>query len=379
MGRRPGMTAGEVLATARALVAGDKGLLAMDESNPTCNKRFARAGIAQTEEARRAYRELIVTTAGLGECISGAILYDETIRQRTRDGIPFVRALTIAGIIPGIKVDTGAKDMAGHPGEKITEGLDGLRGRLAGYKQMGARFAKWRAVIAVGDGIPSRGCIQANAHALARYAALCQEAGLVPVVEPEVLMDGAHTLQRCGEVTEDLLRAVFTQLQVQWVTLEGCNRAARRGEYSAAMEKHEHGPLDGARHDPTAKTASMTPSPQPQHRSGQPAAAALPTATRAVVQSPAAAGPPGANGTRPGGGGPGQGETAGRAVIWTSAIACCSAMTPASSPARCSSCTPASVPSPHSRRSLSPASSWSARWPGPSARAGWLTGGAGVR
>jgi fructose-bisphosphate aldolase class I len=210
-----------VVATARALVAGDKGLLAMDESNPTCNKRFAAAGIAQTEEARRAYRELIVTTAGLSESISGAILYDETIRQRTRDGTPFARALTIAGIIPGIKVDTGAKDMAGHPGEKITEGLDGLRGRLAGYQQMGARFAKWRAVIAVGDGIPSRGCIQANAHTLARYAALCQEAGLVPIVEPEVLMDGAHTLQRCAEVTEELLRAVFTQLQVQRVTLEG--------------------------------------------------------------------------------------------------------------------------------------------------------------
>jgi fructose-bisphosphate aldolase class I len=215
------MTAGDVAATARALVAGDKGLLAMDESNPTCDKRFAAAGIAQTQEARRAYRELIVTTAGLSECISGAILYDETIHQATSDGTPFARALTIAGIIPGIKVDTGAKDMAGHPGEKITEGLDGLRGRLAGYQQMGARFAKWRAVIGVGDGIPSRGCIEANAHALARYAALCQEAGLVPVVEPEVLMDGAHNLQRCGEVTEELLRAVFTQLQVQRVTLEG--------------------------------------------------------------------------------------------------------------------------------------------------------------
>ena len=162
-----------------------------------------------------------MTTAGLGECISGAILYDETIRQRTRDGTPSARALAGAGIIPGIKVDTGAKDLAGHPGEKITEGLDGLRGRLAGYQQMGARFAKWRAVLAVGGGIPSRGCIEANAHALARYAALCQEAGLVPVVEPEVLMDGEHTLQRCAEATEDLLRAVFTQLDVQRVTLEG--------------------------------------------------------------------------------------------------------------------------------------------------------------
>ena len=166
--------------TARALVAGDKGLLAMDESNPTCNKRFARVGIPQTEEARRAYRELLVTTPGLSECISDVILYDETIRQRKKDGTPFVKALTDAEIIPGIKVDIGAKDMAGFPGEKVTEGLDGLRDRLAEYSRMGARFAKWRAVIAVGDGIPSGGCIEANAQALARYAVLCQEAGLGP-------------------------------------------------------------------------------------------------------------------------------------------------------------------------------------------------------
>ena len=170
----------------------------MDESNPTCNKRFARLGIPQTVEARRAYRELIVTTPRLGECISGVILYDETIRQQKKDGTSFVKVVIDAGIIPGIKVDTGAKDMAGHPGEKITEGLDGLRARLKEYFQMGARFAKWRAVIAIGDGIPSRGCIEANAQALARYAALCQEAGLVPVVEPEVLMDGEHTLERCA-------------------------------------------------------------------------------------------------------------------------------------------------------------------------------------
>ena len=195
-----------------ALVAGDKGLLAMDESNPTCNKRFARLGIPQTEEARRAYRELIVTTPGLGESISGAILYDETIRQQKQDGTPFVKVLVDAGIIPGIKVDTGAKELAGFPGEKVTEGLDGLRDRLAEYSRMGARFAKWRAVIAVGDGIPSAGCIEANAHALARYAALCQEAGLVPIVEPEVLMDGEHTLERCCEVTEEVLRTVFNQL-----------------------------------------------------------------------------------------------------------------------------------------------------------------------
>ncbi|MGO8697539.1 MAG: class I fructose-bisphosphate aldolase [Limisphaerales bacterium] len=206
---------------AQALVAGDKGLLAMDESNPTCNKRFDKLGIPQTVDARRDYRELIVTTRGLGGCISGVILYDETIRQCKKDGTPFVKVITDAGIVPGIKVDIGAKDMAGHPGEKITEGLDGLRARLTEYFQMGARFAKWRAVIAVGEGIPSQGCIEANAHALARYAALCQEAGLVPVVESEVLMDGAHTLERCSQVTEELLRSVFNQLHTQLVMLEG--------------------------------------------------------------------------------------------------------------------------------------------------------------
>ena len=215
------MNTQKLIDTAKALVAKDKGLLAMDESNPTCDKRFARLGIPQSKETRRAYREMIITTPGLGECISGAILYDETIRQAKMDGTPFAQAVANDGMIPGIKVDTGAKDMAGHPGEKITEGLDGLRGRLAEYSQMGARFAKWRAVIAVGDGIPSRGCIEANAHALARYAALCQESGLVPVVEPEVLMDGAHTLQRCSEVTEEVLRAVFNQLSGQRVLLEG--------------------------------------------------------------------------------------------------------------------------------------------------------------
>jgi fructose-bisphosphate aldolase class I len=182
------MNAQALIDIARALVSDDKGLLAMDESNATCNKRFAAAGIPQTLEARRAYRELIVTTPGLGACISGAILYDETIRQQKRDGTPFVKVLADAGIIPGIKVDIGAKDLAGHPGEKVTEGLDGLRDRLKQYFQMGARFAKWRAVIAFGEGIPSGGCVEANAQALARYAALCQEAGLVPVVEPEVLM-----------------------------------------------------------------------------------------------------------------------------------------------------------------------------------------------
>jgi fructose-bisphosphate aldolase class I len=203
------------------MVAGDKGLLAMDESNSTCNKRFARLGIPQTEEARRAYRELIITTPCLGECISGVILYDETVRQQKKVGTPFVKVITDAGIIPGIKVDTGAKEMAGFPGEKITEGLDGLRVRLKEYSQMGAHFAKWRAVIAVGDGIPSRGCIEANAQALARYAALCQEAGLVPVVEPEVLMDSGHTLECCCQITEEVLRTVFNQLYTQRVMLEG--------------------------------------------------------------------------------------------------------------------------------------------------------------
>jgi len=218
------MNAQALTETARKLVADDKGILAMDESNATCNQRFAGLGIPQTEEARRAWRELIVTTPGLGESISGVILYDETIRQQKKDGTPFSAVVRDAGIIPGIKVDTGAKDMAGHPGEKITEGLDGLRDRLAEYFEMGARFVKWRAVIIVGNGdpgMPSRGCIEANAHALARYAALSQQAGLVPVVEPEVLMDGDHTLARCREVTEEVLRTVFNELYTQRVMLEG--------------------------------------------------------------------------------------------------------------------------------------------------------------
>jgi fructose-bisphosphate aldolase class I len=210
-----------IIETAKTLVANNKGLLAIDESNPTCNKRFAAAGIPQTIEFRRSYRELIITTHGLGECISGLILYDETIRQRKKDGTLFIKAITDLGIVPGIKVDAGAKDMAGHRGEKITEGLDGLRDRLREYFQMGARFAKWRAVIAIGNGIPSRGCIEANAHALARYAALCQEEGFVPIVEPEVLMDGDHSLEQCFEVTEEVLRTVFSQLYKQRVTLEG--------------------------------------------------------------------------------------------------------------------------------------------------------------
>lgn len=210
---------------ARALVAGDKGLLAIDESITTCNRRFARLGIAQDEPTRRAYRELLVTTPGLGEAISGVILYDETIRQHTVQGVPFLTVLADAGIIPGIKVDRGATPMAGHPHEKVTEGLDGLRERLTEYAQMGARFAKWRAIFSIssdtpGASTPSRACIEANAHALARYAALCQEAGLVPIVEPEVLMAGEHSLSRCGEVTEQVLREVFAQLHTQGVELE---------------------------------------------------------------------------------------------------------------------------------------------------------------
>jgi fructose-bisphosphate aldolase class I len=211
----------ELRETARALVADDKGLLAMDESTPTADKRLAAAGIPQTREIRRAYRDMIVTTPRLGECLNGAILVDETIREETRSGVPFAKAIQQQGIIPGIKVDAGAKPMAAHPGEKLTSGLDGLRERLADYVKLGARFAKWRAVIAIGDGIPSSGCIRANALLLALYAALCQEAGIVPIVEPEVLMDGDHSIDRCAEVTETTLHVVFGHLVTQDVLLEG--------------------------------------------------------------------------------------------------------------------------------------------------------------
>lgn len=211
----------ELINTAKVLIASDKGLLAMDESSPTCNKRFAKLDIPQTEEARRTWRELILTAPGLSKYISGVILYDETIRQKEIDGTPFVKVINDAGMIPGIKVDIGPKDMAGYPGEKITEGLDGLRDRLAEYVHMGARFAKWRAVITVGADIPSQACIDANAQALARYASLCQEAGLVPIVEAEVLMDGTHTLELCYGVTKETLHAVFNQLYNEKVLLEG--------------------------------------------------------------------------------------------------------------------------------------------------------------
>lgn len=208
-------------ATAQALVAPGKGLLAMDESTGTCNARFAALGIPETVEARRAYRELLVTTPGLGEGISGAILFDETIRQRTQAGVSFVEVLQQAGIIPGIKVDVGAHELAGWPGEQVTEGLDGLRARLAEYADLGARFAKWRAVLTIGHDRPSRAGIEANAHALARYAALCQAAGLVPIVEPEVLLTGPHSLAQCAAVTEEVLHEVFAQLRTQGVALEG--------------------------------------------------------------------------------------------------------------------------------------------------------------
>src|SRR6266403_4667138 len=205
---------------ARKLVAPGKGILAADESSGTIEKRLKSINVPSTEENRRAYREILFTTAGAGEFISGVILFDETIRQKTRDGRTLVEALEQQGIIPGIKVDKGAKPMANFHGEKITEGLDGLRERLAEYRKLGARFAKWRAVIAIGEGIPTRTCIDSNAELLARYAALCQEADLVPIVEPEVLMDGAHTIERYFEVTQETLESVFHALYAHRVALE---------------------------------------------------------------------------------------------------------------------------------------------------------------
>lgn len=206
--------------TAQHLMS-DKGLLAMDESLPTCNKRFAALNIPQTEEYRRKYRELIVTAPNLEKYISGAILFDETIKQSAKDGTPLINILIKKGIVPGIKVDEGTVPMAGFPGEKITEGLDGLRQRLADYYKMGARFAKWRAVISIDNGIPTLTALKTNADILARYAALCQEAGLVPIVEPEVLMDGNHTLEKCAEITQRTLQAVFNALYRHHVYLEG--------------------------------------------------------------------------------------------------------------------------------------------------------------
>lgn len=207
--------------TAHALMASGKGILAMDESLGTCNRRFAQAGIEQTEENRRRYRELLVTAPGLSEHISGAILYEETLYQATAEGVPFVDILKNAGIVVGIKVDAGAQPLAGFPGERITEGLDGLRERLAQYAGQGARFAKWRAVLSITEQLPSRFAVHANAQALARYAALCQEAGLVPIVEPEILMDGDHSLARCQAVSSEVLEQVFEQLHQHRIVLEG--------------------------------------------------------------------------------------------------------------------------------------------------------------
>jgi fructose-bisphosphate aldolase class I len=206
---------------AEAIVADGKGILAADESTGTIKKRFDSIGVESTEETRRAYRELLFTTEGAEEFIGGVILYDETIRQQASDGTPFPKLLESKGIVPGIKVDTGAKPLALAAGETVTEGLDGLRERLAEYRELGARFAKWRAVITIGKDIPSEYCIWANAHALARYAALCQEGGLVPIVEPEVLMDGEHTIERSFEVTSHTSHAVFTELRDQRVHPEG--------------------------------------------------------------------------------------------------------------------------------------------------------------
>jgi fructose-bisphosphate aldolase class I len=215
------MNTTELAATAHALVANHRGILAADESTSTIGKRFNSIKLESTEETRRLYREMLFTAPGATEYISGVILYDETLRQKTKDGVPFPAYLTQHKMIPGIKVDTGAKPLAGFPGETITEGLDGLRERLADYYKLGARFAKWRAVIDIGAGIPTAYAIDANAEALARYAALCQEASIVPIVEPEVLMDGGHTLERCEEVTNAVLTQVFSHLFAARVYLEG--------------------------------------------------------------------------------------------------------------------------------------------------------------
>lgn len=214
------MSANDLATIAQAMVAPGKGILAADESTGTIEKRFQSINVENTEENRRAYRDMLFSTQGLGDHISGVILYDETLRQKSANGTRFVDVMAKLGILPGIKVDTGAKDLALCPGEKITEGLDNLPKRCAEYVKLGAKFAKWRAVIDIGRDMPSSTCIAANAHALARYAAICQEAGLVPIVEPEVLMDGDHTIERCEEVTEWTLNAVYQALYLQRVILE---------------------------------------------------------------------------------------------------------------------------------------------------------------
>ncbi len=215
------MAANELRAIAQSIVADHKGVLAADESTGTIKKRFDSIGVESTEDNRRAYRNLLFTTPGFEEYVGGVIMYDETIRQASDDGAPFAELLASKGVVPGIKVDTGAQDLAGHPGEKVTEGLDGLRARFAEYHALGARFSKWRAVITIGEGIPTDACVHTNAHALARYAALSQEAGIVPIVEPEVLMDAENTIERCFEVTARTLHVVFYELYRQDVALEG--------------------------------------------------------------------------------------------------------------------------------------------------------------
>jgi fructose-bisphosphate aldolase, class I len=215
------MAVQELNTIARAIVADNKGVLAADESTSTIKKRLDAIGVESTEDTRRAYRNLLFTAPGFEEYVGGVILYDETIRQAADDGTPFAQLLESKGVVPGIKVDTGAQDLAGHAGEKVTEGLDGLRGRFAEYYELGARFSKWRAVITIGDGIPTDACLHVNAHALARYAALSQEAGIVPIVEPEVLMDADNTIERCHEVTSRTLDLVFAELDRQGVALEG--------------------------------------------------------------------------------------------------------------------------------------------------------------
>ena len=236
------MSHAELEGTARAMVVDGKGILAADESTGTLTKRLEAQGIESTVESRRRYRELLLLAPGVERHISGAILYDETIRQPDSEGCPFPDALLDRGIMTGIKVDTGAKPLAGAPGETVTEGLDGLRERLAEYRELGARFAKWRAVISIGDRGPGRACVAANAHALARYAALCQESGIVPIVEPEVLRDGEHSLERCAEVTEKVLRAVFTALAEQEIVLEGM--VLKPNMVMAAADHHQQATVE---------------------------------------------------------------------------------------------------------------------------------------
>ena len=223
------MSSKQLVEVAQAMVAEGKGILAIDESTGTIAKRLQSVNLESSEENRRAYRDMLLTTPGLGQHISGAILYDETLRQSALSGRPFTEVMTEAGIMPGIKVDTGAHPLAGHPDEKITEGLDGLRGRLEEYVGLGAKFAKWRAVITIGGNIPTSACVDANAHALARYAALCQEAGVVPMVEPEVLMDGSHSIDTCYEVTEATLRSLFTHLYEQKCSARGHHPQGKHG------------------------------------------------------------------------------------------------------------------------------------------------------